>query len=850
MKRIRLKIIVAAIFLGLLFTGSVSFCQTKRIPGHKILKVSDYDRDTWFDINRIRMAVTNRGLFCVSDDFGAFEYPKGTGKIAIFTAGLWMIGYVGNELRGVIADYGTEWGPGIMRDGTFVLDNPDFMVYKVTNGDEAENPDFRHWMDKGANFGAPVDNNGRPVVFGDQTLWTVFNDANPALHSDGTGSTRPLGVEVRMTVFGYDRNDPVGDAVFIKWNVQNKGQNFIRDAYIAVWSDVDLGDAFNDLVGCDPERNLGYCYNADEKDKFYSVPNASIGFDILKGAVDENGNQLYMTSFVKYISGTDPRYIREAYNNAAGLGARGNQIIDPVTNLPTRYWTNGDPVSREGWIDTAPADRRLSLGTGPFNLAPGDEQEIIFAIIGAEGTNRHYAIQNLRYNDFYVQRFYDFDFKPPEKVPVPEITAFEGNKEILLSWNDNSETYNFKDFTFEGYNVYQLRKPDARNEKNKKRIFSFDVVNEIDRLEGFEFNSETGTFFQKAEQSLANGGIKRYLKIDKDYFFTGSYQDNFLLNGKPYYFAVTAFVVHNGDIIDYLESDIVPVKVIPRLPAPGYDYSEAITGTEQYAVHSRGKADNSFVKVEVVNPPELKDGDYKVTFREINGTPVWNLFFNTNPVLSNQDNFSGNYDYPVINGLLPRLKALKEIVTYRDTEVNEGSSIKLGGDAYTMGFVSGLAGNFWNGGENYRRYYGNDLEIRFTASGSYASEYNVLGDNTSFTGLKHVPYEVWNIEDGIQLSSVYYDNEPSNGEWRMEDKDHSIIINREYDKNAVYRPGLRSGVMHRFVMIRNLKRRYSGIRSGWFRIRTTVIPVMRLMGMGGESCFRLFRRNVPSGYLI
>jgi len=791
MKKITTTLLLVSLIVSLHnFNAEKSLTQTKKIIKPKLGKIVDIDQDTWFDVNRIRMTVTNRGSFCwdlITGNAG-LEYPKGTGKLAVFAAGLWVGGIVGEELRFIMCDYGFEYGPGIMRDETFVPDNPDFQVYKVNRGDGEENPDWLHWKNIGINFGAPVDNYGNPLLSGDQTLWTVFNDANPSLHTDGSGSTSPLGIEVQMTVFGFNRVGPVSEMVFLKWKIMNKGSDYIKDLYVGLWFDPDLGDAFNDLVGCDPENDFGFCYNADEADGVYVGMNAAVGANILKGLIDKNGNRLSMTSFGKYIGGTDPRTAREAYNYLRGKRANGSDLIDPTTNDVTMYYANGNPVTNRGWVDSAPADRRMILTSGPIEMAPGDTQEVVGTVMAAEGMNRFAAIDNLRYNDYYAQFFYEIGFGAQKALSSPEVSVFEGDREIILSWDSAIEEYNSKGFLFEGYNIYQSLSTDNLNKNYWRRIATYDIVNDINSLKGFKYYEQSGNFLLSPIQRLSNTGIKRFVKIDKDYFFEGAINNNFLTNSKPYYFAVTAFASKDGYFEEMFESEIIPTTAIPKAPKPGINYSNSIKRTKQYALHSKGRAEYSNVKVEVVNPEELKDGEYKVAFTKDNNNLRWNLLFNGSPVLVDQENSTGNYDYPLVNGLLPRVRALQSIDTYRSTETKPGSGLKLGGDAYTLGFVNGLARNIWNGGSDYAQYYGNDLEIRFSAAGSYASEYNVLGDNNSFTGLKGVPYEIWNSEDNAQLSSVYYDNEPVNGEWRIEDEDHIIIIDREYSPNSIYRP--------------------------------------------------------------
>ena len=53
-----------------------------------------------------------------------------------------------------------------------------------------------------------------PDFIGDQVIWWVMNDGDIAEHS--IFGTLPLGVEVQMTLWGYDRPDAFGDMMFVK----------------------------------------------------------------------------------------------------------------------------------------------------------------------------------------------------------------------------------------------------------------------------------------------------------------------------------------------------------------------------------------------------------------------------------------------------------------------------------------------------------------------------------------------------------------------------------------------------------------------------------------------------------
>jgi len=198
------------------------------------------------DINQINLLVRNDGTHgydLVRGDAG-LEYPRGSGKFALFAGGVWLSARViaegRNELRGALAQFGSEYGPGVMTGGTFTDPNdPDDRVYKVSgftgnpmdtarvmrspselladpNLDLIVHHSWSEYIGGAARYGAPVRTYRLPVTAtpdpadstdvqgpdfaGDQMLWCVYNDADPLRHAVPGGTTAPLGVEVQQTM--------------------------------------------------------------------------------------------------------------------------------------------------------------------------------------------------------------------------------------------------------------------------------------------------------------------------------------------------------------------------------------------------------------------------------------------------------------------------------------------------------------------------------------------------------------------------------------------------------------------------------------------------------------------------
>ena len=63
----------------------------------------------------------------------------------------------------------------------------------------------------------------------------------------------------------------------------------------------------------------------------------------------------------------------------------------------------GNPVTATGWYEGAgwpngfaPGDRRFIISFGPFNFAPGDTQEIVYATLIAKGNSNIESITALK----------------------------------------------------------------------------------------------------------------------------------------------------------------------------------------------------------------------------------------------------------------------------------------------------------------------------------------------------------------------------------------------------------------------------------------------------------------------
>ncbi len=387
------------------------------------------DQATYVDANSILMFVTNTGALGrdLSDVFGydvGTFYPFTTTDAIIdgtnahsplYAAGLWMGGKVSGEIRVAMAEFAQEFWPGPMAGGTFIADADtvsSYRVYKLYADSLAGNPnqDYTDWP---VADGAPVDRDGLPLSMGDQTLWSVFNDANPAQHVVNTGgSTAPLGVEVHQTVWS---SDAVGEeaVVYVMYKMYNKGGNDIDDFYVSFWMDTDLGNAEDDVFGCDTLDNVIFCYNGDNNDSSgstanYGVTPPAIGAKVLAGPVEPSMGDtasfcgyelpdyenLNMTGFQIYGGGgfpRDPDSAWQTYNIMMGM-----EMDSSLPANGTHFHYPGDPVTGTGDIDTMPSEKKMLVSFGPLDFNPGDSQQIVIKMAVGQDTDRLTSLTALR----------------------------------------------------------------------------------------------------------------------------------------------------------------------------------------------------------------------------------------------------------------------------------------------------------------------------------------------------------------------------------------------------------------------------------------------------------------------
>jgi photosystem II stability/assembly factor-like uncharacterized protein len=411
--------------------------------------------------NRISSWFYNRGIF--DQDFRTtntpgFEWPKDSGKFAIFTTGLTTAALLNNSLRMASCSYAGEYKPGYCVNGSFLTDNR-FKFYKVKRGDNAgNNSDWANWGQM-VPFGAPfidVNNNGiyEPAIDtpgvrnASQTLFICLTDSDPNSHTPGEGfggGTAPLYAELHLTAWCYSQPSYC-DMQFVKFEMINKGLSPWMKTFFSFTTDTDIGNANDDYIGCDTVRNLGYGYNGDNDDEggqnTYGINPPAAGMLMLKGARNKYSVppvNLKMTSLTQVHTHNAPcEDDPNGLSNGAYLFMKGYKMdstcwFDPTQNPPkrTKCIYAGDPETNIGWTqfkgsmlncngDTTgeiipvdyKGDKRFVQSTGSENLTvmPGDTQLIIMCQLIARGTSNLNSVTKLKQLADIAINFYNTNF--------------------------------------------------------------------------------------------------------------------------------------------------------------------------------------------------------------------------------------------------------------------------------------------------------------------------------------------------------------------------------------------------------------------------------------------------------
>ncbi len=658
-----------------------------RAPETGNCRIGTAEKD--LDVNNVQARMYNIGNLFFRSGSPIYIVPKDGGVSSVFAHGLWIGGKVDDEIRVAGATYAQfgntyEYWPGPLNDdGTLPFPNDCARfdrLYKVGRDDILDyeqtgtaTADLQDWP---VELGAPVvDGDGdpdnyslaggdRPDLEGDQAIWWVMNDVG---NVHGTTGSLPIGLEIQVKAFAFARSDALNNTTFYRYKIIYKGDTPLEETFMALFSDPDVGYAFDDYIGSNPDLGLGFAYNGDDFDdasgdgSYLDNPPA-VGYDFFRGPitdVDDDGepDTLGMTRFTYFTNGaadavSDPDNALEYYNYMTGFwadglpflfggNARENASGGPTdfvySDFPPNYWsefcTEGEiPGTTEGCNtdepDNEPGDRRFLQSTGPFTLNPGETQEIVFGIVWAQGGGgtlpQIASVDALERADVLAQTAFDIDFELARPPDPPQVNAVNLDRQAVITWSYSPTSNNYlgqyeevdpllrgqdvedSTYTFEGFNVYRFPNDDF-NPNAAERVATFDIINDITRVIDTRGDPETGEeLFVAADGS--NTGLQYFYVIES------------LTNYTDYYYGVSAYAVNDESVPKVLESPIAAVTLRPSMitaAGGGATASEDELGEFIVADVSKGSGGGT-IRARLVDPLSVPaDASYEVEFYSV-----------------------------------------------------------------------------------------------------------------------------------------------------------------------------------------------------------------------------------------
>ncbi|MCX6137298.1 MAG: T9SS type A sorting domain-containing protein, partial [Ignavibacteriales bacterium] len=458
-------------------------------------------------------------------------YGSYQGNKFLFSGGFMMSGYTVDTATRVRLPWANavasasrlaDYLPGRYNSQT----TDDNQIYVVSRKDPDFGSSWQSWSDAvalGADFYdgdgngvySPVDRNGngkwdptedRPDLLGDQTAWCVFTDKEVGARRRWTEQSQ-VGIDVQQTLFGYQSAGPLGNILFLRYRIINRSARYpvLDSVFFSVWSDPDIGNSGDDLIGVDTLRNAGYTYNGGSSDNVWGANPPCFITDFFQGPIayipgesflDNNHNGIYdagdtpldtasnvmgvvmgvkkypgaknlgLQSFVNYVQSDpnrgDPSQGLQAFYYTRGFlkdGSRNNPCTDtygtvfgpPCTSINGQYWYSGEPRPEKGgpygWVYTSPGDVRQMENTGPIRLVKDQPIDVVVALVVGRGTNPLTSITEAQRIDDFAQFIYNRNFESPPSPPdvTPVIRTTENS--IDLFWK-TAPHVNFRDIGY------------------------------------------------------------------------------------------------------------------------------------------------------------------------------------------------------------------------------------------------------------------------------------------------------------------------------------------------------------------------------------------------------------------
>jgi hypothetical protein len=365
------------------------------------------------------------------------------------------------------------------------------------------------------------------------------------------------------------------------------------------WADPDLGCYTDDYLGYDAETGLGIVYNGQAFDGgsdcalSYGNQPPYLGIDYFEGPLDENGNELGLSTYLYYYNDFstigNPENAGDFYGYLSGTWKDGTPFTEGGNayggTTPTKYVFPDDPSDPTGWSmcadQVAFADLRSIQASGPFRLDPGAINEIVIGVVWVRppiGTYPCPSYKLLKQADQKAQALFDNCFQLKDGPPAPDLSIIELDKELIIALTNTKEIESFRVvdpqisalgvpdsfFTFQGYQLYQLvdgnvSTQDYDDPTKARLILQCDIKDNVAKLVNYTFDASLDVGNPVLVPNVpvlmvdgADDGLIHTLDVTTDAFATGTTN---LVNHRTYYFSIISYSYNYYEFSDTIRDD-------------------------------------------------------------------------------------------------------------------------------------------------------------------------------------------------------------------------------------------------------------------------------------------------------
>ncbi|MDD3875692.1 MAG: T9SS type A sorting domain-containing protein [Bacteroidales bacterium] len=334
-----MKKTITKVFLAVLSVSFILNVYAHKVPSENLVANKSTSAagcvpatgKTDIDINNVKARINTGGdMWWDLQGNALYEVPKGSGKMSMYSASLWIGGVdVNGQLKLAALRYrqiGNDfWTGPLTTDGAaaispevclkydrhFAMTRQEVNLHIAWYNSPQDYPDYEiprsilEWPAHGdvslgqsfylAPFYSPNGNAVYTPEDGDYPYYDITNElcrtSTPTAEGNGILADQvikgdqtlwwvfndkgnihtetqgdAIGMEIRGQAFAFATNDEINNMTFYSYELINRSTYRLTETYFSQWVDPDLGAHLDDFVGCDVLRGLGYCYNGTAVD--------------------------------------------------------------------------------------------------------------------------------------------------------------------------------------------------------------------------------------------------------------------------------------------------------------------------------------------------------------------------------------------------------------------------------------------------------------------------------------------------------------------------------------------------------------------------------------------------------